>query len=120
MGKPVVHWEFWSKNPEKVSDFYAKVFDWKIQSTPEMHYTLVDTENDAGIDGGIMKPEEGDWPGNMALYIDVDDLAKYRKKIQDAGGKIIVEEMEIPNVGAFTLFADPDGRVNGLWLQQKR
>ena len=30
MGKPVVHWEFWTENPEKVSDFYSKVFDWKI------------------------------------------------------------------------------------------
>ena len=36
MGKPVVHWEFWSKDPSKVSDFYSRVFDWKIQNIPEM------------------------------------------------------------------------------------
>lgn len=116
MGKPVVHWEFWSKDPSKVSDFYSKVFDWKIQPIPGMDYHFVDTQG-GGINGGIMKPQEGPWPGNMAFYIDVDDLGSYRKRITDAGGKIIVEEQEVPGMGSFSLFADPDGRVLGIWKQ---
>lgn len=117
MGKGVVHWEMWSKDPDKVSDFYAKVFDWKIKSMPEINYHLVDTDSEHGIGGGIMKPQEGEWPSNMTFYIDVDDLATYRQKIVDAGGQIVVEEMEVPNVGSFSLFADPDGRVLGMWKQ---
>ena len=31
-----------------------------------------------------------------------------------------VENQEIPGVGAFTLFADPDGRVNGMWKQMAK
>jgi predicted enzyme related to lactoylglutathione lyase len=31
MGNPVMHWELLSKDPAKLSDFYEKVFDWKIQ-----------------------------------------------------------------------------------------
>ena len=116
MGKPVVHWEFWSKDPSKVSDFYSKVFDWKIQPIPGMDYHFVDTQG-GGINGGIMKPQEGPWPGNMAFYIDVDDLGSYRKRITEAGGKIIVEEQEVPGMGSFSLFADPDGRVLGIWKQ---
>ena len=116
MGKPVVHWEFWSKDPSKVSDFYSKVFDWKIQPIPGMDYHFVDTQG-GGINGGIMKPQEGPWPGNMAFYIDVDDLGSYRQRITDAGGKIIVEEQEVPGMGSFSLFADPDGRVLGIWKQ---
>src|SRR5262245_665800 len=111
MGKPVVHWEFWSKDPEAVSNFYAKVFDWKIQHMPELNYRLVETGGAGGINGGIMKPQEGPWPGNMSFYIDVEDLATYRQKIVEAGGKIVVEEMEVPGVGSFSLFQDPDGRV---------
>ena len=117
MGKPVVHWEFWSKDPSKVSDFYSKVFDWKIQAMPDLNYHFVDTQG-GGINGGIMKPQQdGPWPGNMAFYIDVDDLGSYRKRITDAGGKIIVEEQEVPGMGSFSLFADPDGRVLGIWKQ---
>ena len=118
MGKPVVHWELWSKNPDKVADFYAKVFDWKIQNMPEINYHLVDTGGEGGINGGIMKPM-GPQPGNMAFYINVDDLELYKSKIQEFGGKIIVEKMEVPNVGAFSLFEDPDGRVMGIWLQTR-
>ena len=115
MGKPVVHWELWSKEPEKVADFYAGVFDWKIQHFPEMDYRMVDTGVPGGVNGGIMKPRDGPWPGNMAFYIDVDDLAAYRMKIVSAGGKIIVEEQVVPGMGSFALFADPDGRVMGIW-----
>ena len=69
-----------------------------------------------GINGGIFKPDrEGPWPGNMVLYIDVDDLAAYRKKIVAAGGKIHVEEQEVPGMGTLSLFTDPEGRMMGLW-----
>ena len=117
MGRPVVHWEFWSQEPEKVSEFYESVFDWNIRHLSEMDYRLVETGGEGGINGGIMKPQAGPWPGNLAFYIDVDDLDAYAQKITDAGGKIVVDRMEVPGVGFLALFEDPDGRVLGLWKQ---
>jgi hypothetical protein len=32
MGNPIVHWELMSKDPAKVSDFYAKIFGWKVRA----------------------------------------------------------------------------------------
>jgi uncharacterized protein len=64
-----------------------------------------------------MKPQAGPWPGNMAFYIDVDDLDAYRQKIEAAGGKILVDKMAVPGVGQLSLFSDPDGRVLGMWKQ---
>ena len=116
MGNPVVHWELMSKEPEKVADFYSKIFDWKINVMPEMNYRIVDTGGEGGIGGGIVKPErEGPWPGNTLFYIAVDDLGAYRKKIVDAGGIIRVDEQIVPGMGAFSLFTDPEGRMMGLW-----
>ena len=116
MGKPVVHWELMSKDPAKVAAFYQKLFDWKIDHRPEMNYRIVDTGGAGGINGGIVKPErEGPWPGNMLFYVAVDDLAKYRKKVVAAGGKVHVEEQQVPGMGAFSLFTDPEGRMMGLW-----
>src|SRR5256886_10229762 len=98
MGRPVVHWEFMSQDPEKVSDFYAKIFGWKVRHVPQLNYRLVETGAKGemrGINGGIVKPErEGPWPGNMLFYVLVDDLAAYRRKIVDAGGVIHVEEQD--------------------------
>jgi predicted enzyme related to lactoylglutathione lyase len=116
MGRPVVHWELMSKEPEKVSAFYEKLFGWKIKHMPELNYRVVETGGSGGINGGILKPERKEpWPGNMTLYILVDDLAAYRKRIVAEGGKIQVEEQEVPGMGAFTLFTDPEGRMMGLW-----
>jgi predicted enzyme related to lactoylglutathione lyase len=113
-----VHWELWSEDPGRVSEFYETVFDWKINHLPEMDYRLVETGGESGINGGIMTPQKGPWPGNMAFYIDVDDLEAYAEKIRSAGGKIVVDKMEVPGVGQLSLFEDPDGRVLGLWKQE--
>jgi len=121
MGSPVVHWELMSKDPAKVSDFYAKIFGWKIQDMPEMNYRFVETGGAGGINGGIFKPEQkGPWPGNMVLYIDVDDLDAYRKKVVAAGGKIHIEEQEVPGMGTLSLFTDPEGRMMGLWKAKNK
>ena len=120
MGNPVVHFELMSKDPAKVSDFYARTFGWKVKHMPEINYRLVDTDAKAsampGINGGIVQPDKpGPWPGNMLFYILVDDLAAYRKKVKAAGGKIHVEEQKVPGMGKFSLFTDPEGRMMGLW-----
>ncbi len=117
MGRPVVHWELWSEDPEKVSDFYREVFDWEINHIPDMNYHMVATGGEGGINGGIMKPQKGPWPGNLAFYIDVDDLDAYSDKIRAAGGKIVVDKQEVPGVGVLSLFEDPEGRVLGMWKQ---
>jgi predicted enzyme related to lactoylglutathione lyase len=63
-----------SKDPANVSEFYAKIFGWKIQHRPELNYRVVET-----------------------------------------GGKIHVEEQEVPGMGSLSLFTDPEGRMMGLW-----
>ena len=121
MGNSVVHWEMMSKDPAQVSAFYEKIFGWKIRHIPDMNYRFVETGGKGGINGGILKPaREGPWPGNMVLYIDVDDIAAYRRRISAAGGKIHVEEQEVPGMGMFSLFTDPDGRMMAIWKKAKR
>jgi predicted enzyme related to lactoylglutathione lyase len=121
MGNPVVHWELMSREPQKVAAFYAKLFGWKVEHRPELNYRIVDTQAGSGINGGIVKPDrEEPWPGNMLFYIAVDDLAAYRRKVVEAGGKIHVEEQQVPGMGKFSLFTDPEGRLMGLWQSAMR
>ena len=124
MGNPVVHFELMSKNPEKVSDFYAKTFGWKVKNMPEISYRIVDTDAKAsgmpGINGGIVKPDKPEpWPGNTLCYILVDDLAAYRKKIKAANGKIQIEKQKVPGMGKFSLFTDPENHMMELWKAKK-
>ena len=124
MGNAVIHFELMSKEPEKVTAFYAKVFDWKVTHHPEINYRIVETGAEGemhGINGGIVKPDKpGPWPGNMLFYILVDDLAAYRRKVVAAGGKISIEEQKVAGMGKFCLFTDPEGRMMGLWKAKAR
>ena len=116
MSAPVVHFELWSQDPDKLAAFYKQVFDWKMNFLEQMNYHLIEA-GEGGIGGGIMKPQQGPWPGNMAFYISVDDIEKYKARVLEAGGKVVVERQEVPDIGTFALFADPDGRVLGIWQQ---
>jgi predicted enzyme related to lactoylglutathione lyase len=84
-----------------------------------MNYRLVETGGLGGINGGIMKPQAGPWPSKLALYIDVDDLDAFAEKIREAGGKIVVDKVDVPGVGQLSLFEDPEGRVLGMWKRLK-
>ena len=55
--------------------------------------------------------------GGHGLLRRLEDLAPHREKVVEAGGKITVEEQEIPGIGTSCLFEDPDGRVLGMWKQ---
>lgn len=119
MANPVIHFEFMSRDPEQIGAFYKKVFDWTITPQPEFSYNIVEpgVQGDMkGISGGIFKPPQPEpWPAQTTMYILVDDLAAYRKRITDAGGKILIEEMKVGEMGSLTLFTDPEGRMMGLW-----
>ena len=121
MGLPVVHFEMMSKDPAGVSDFYAKVFGWKVQHNPAVNYRIFETGTKMGIGGGILKPDrEGPWPGNQIFYVAVEDLGEMNRRIEAAGGKICVEEQEVPGMGWLSLFTDPEGRMNGLWKPMRK
>jgi len=121
MANPVVHWELMSKQPAKLAGFYEKLFGWKVQHMKDLDYRVVESGGEGGIGGGILDPKrEGAWPGNMVLYIAVDDLAKYRRKVVEGGGRIHVEEQKVPGMGKFCLFTDPEGRMMGLWKSRSK
>jgi hypothetical protein len=58
MGKPVVHWEIWSAEHKKLSEFYQKLFDWQIDFNAFPNYGLTNT-GEGGIGGGFMQRSRG-------------------------------------------------------------
>ncbi len=117
MGHPVVHWEIGAKDAKKLQDFYAGLFDWKIDANNPMNYGMVDTGGE-GINGGIF-PTEGGVPSYLTLYVQVDDLQAYLNKAESLGGKTIVPPTPIPGVGSFAMFHDPEGHLIGLLKGQQ-
>lgn len=114
MANPVVHWEIGARNGSKLNEFYSALFDWKIQVNPEMHYGMVETGGEGGINGGIssLPPEAHPY---VTIYVQVDDLVATLAKAESLGGKTILPPMPIPNTGSIAMFTDPEGHVIGLF-----
>ena len=117
MPNPIVHFEFWSHEPEKISAFYQDVFGWQIAHMPGLGYWGISTRggDGPGIDGGMFVPKDGPLPAKLSCYIQVDDIDADLAKVEETGGKTIVPKMEIEGIGWSAIFLDPDERAIGLY-----
>ena len=115
MPNPVMHFELIANQPEKLKDFYARLFGWRREEFPDIGYAYLHTDAGKGIDGGLGSPAGGLAPG-LTVYVQVDDLEKALARARELGaGKVLQEPGEVPGVGRFAVFADPEGNRIGLW-----
>jgi predicted enzyme related to lactoylglutathione lyase len=123
---PVVHFEMPAEDRKRMSEFYTKTFGWQTnQLGPEMGENILVTtievdenmipKKPGAINGGFFQKTE-DIPSQYpSVVIKVDDIKESMKKVEEAGGKVLGESMEIPNVGWFMSFIDTEGnRVSML------
>jgi uncharacterized protein len=119
MSNRVVHFEIRCDNPEKTMNFFTEVFNWRFEQFGNEPYWSAYTgdESSRGINGGILKKRN---PGqSVTNSIEVTNLQEAIRKIEKAGGKVVVPKMAIPAVGWLAYFKDPDGNVHGLYQEDK-
>jgi len=122
---PVVHFEMPYNDGRRMAKFYKSAFGWQTGMLgEEMGNYITATTTETGergpkkpgaINGGFY-PRKTDWPAQYpSIVIAVDDVRKAMKKVKAAGGNVLGEPMEIPNVGQYVSFIDPEGnRVSML------
>lgn len=106
--------ELMTTDVDAARSFYVNVFGWETEETPVEGGTyLVLKVGGKGI-GGIMKfPSSvpAGTPPHWATYVTVADVDATAKKAVKNGGRVIVPPTDIPNVGRFCTFQDPQGAV---------
>jgi len=110
MGRPVVHFEIGCRDTQKTQEFYAKLFEWKIEAAGP---AAMIAPSSPGIGGHITAL--GHEPHRYTIfYVDVEDVAACLKKAESLGGKTLVPPVTIP-MGTFAWMQDPEGNTVGLW-----
>lgn len=109
----IVHVEISAKDRKVLSKFYADVFGWEIAHLNEMNYSTF--KAGAGVGGGFNPVNEQNPAGTVTVYIETDDVTASLNEVQNHGGTMIVPEAEIPNMGKFGMFRDPQGNLIGLF-----
>jgi len=123
----VVHFEIHATDLNKMQKFYEEVFGWKIQDLgPQMgNYRMVTTGEDkpgtqwTGINGGIT-PRQGPGPSGgepvnaYVCTVEVENIDETLKKIEELGGTVATDKMDVPGVGILAYRKDPEGNIFGV------
>lgn len=112
--------EVYSSNVDASGKFYRDVLGWKLEPHdmgPMGVYTLFKQDMDKGGVGGMMSitPDMKGMPSHWCAYLASDDVDASTKKVTDLGGKVMVPPTDIPNIGRFSIVADPQGAAFALY-----
>jgi hypothetical protein len=124
MPAPVVHFEIGCKNIDAIKRFYSENFGWEYDANvPNMGMVTnlgpYGTNKTDGIGGHINSL--GHEPHQfVTFYIQVDDIGTALDKIGKSGGRTLVPKTEVPQMGHFAWFTDPEGNAIGLWTPMQR
>jgi predicted enzyme related to lactoylglutathione lyase len=122
MSARVVHFEVPFDDADRARGFYSDVFDWKIQSMPEMQYNIVTTGpvSDEGmpsepgyIGGGMMQRQAP--VSSPVITLQVDDIDATLVAVEKHGGTRLGDKMQIGEMGFAAYFNDSEGNLMGLW-----
>jgi uncharacterized protein len=112
-------YELMTTDPAAAKAFYGKVVGWGMQDMPMpgMTYTLL-TVGETPVAGLMEQPEEArkmGAPPSWLGYVLVDDVDATTDKAKGLGGSVHMPPMDIPDIGRFSVIADPQGAALGLF-----
>lgn len=119
----VVHFEIPVDDVKRAREFYSSIFEWQLQPMDDVGYTLVMTtavdektsspKEPGAINGGLMDRSER--TAHPVITIEVSSIDDSLKKIEAAGGSVVLPRSDMGGMGWFAYFNDPEGNVMGLW-----
>jgi predicted enzyme related to lactoylglutathione lyase len=117
MPNAFAHIELSTDNLKKAEKFYKTVFSWKLRPMPKFNYTMIDVGK-GRTGGGMQKKTNKEAPNAWLPYVEVSDVKKTVKSAAKAGAKVMLDYMDIGDMGAIGIFTDPSGAAIGVWQQK--
>jgi predicted enzyme related to lactoylglutathione lyase len=102
---------------DAAADFYAGVFGWTSEaagggSEETQNYTFFLLDGKRVVGYGPPGPGE---PPSWRAHVAVESADETAAKVADAGGRTLLEPMDIMDVGRIAVFTDPAGAVFCIW-----
>ncbi|MFL5873265.1 MAG: VOC family protein [Solirubrobacterales bacterium] len=102
---------------EAAEGFYRELFGWEIPELPnsaEMGGYRRAKLDGKDVAGAMPLMQEGQPPA-WSTYVSVDDADTIARAIQENGGTMIAEPMDVASYGRLAIFTDPEGAFFGIW-----
>jgi predicted enzyme related to lactoylglutathione lyase len=105
-----------SSDVDKSQAFYGGLFGWTFEgSGPEFGGYISASADGRAVAGLMARSPEMTSPDAWSTYISTDDLAATIATATAAGGQVMLEPMDVGDLGRMAYLVDPAGGVVGLW-----
>jgi uncharacterized protein len=105
-------------DPEAAVDFYSGLFGWEFEDVmpPESEGKYFMARLRGGHVAAVGSIPQGAPPMAMwNTYVWVESADETASKVQDAGGKTLMEPFDVMDAGRMAVFADPEGAAFCVW-----
>ena len=118
-GHGFFHWnELLTTDVDKAKDFFSKTVGWTFEDMPMpdggKYYVAMSEGEPVGGMMNMPAAVPSGTPPHWLSYLEVEDLEDAASKVKAAGGTVLREPFEVPEVGRIAMIADPTGAVLGL------
>jgi predicted enzyme related to lactoylglutathione lyase len=109
--------ELSSPDTDAAAAFYGDLMGWSATEPGPVEETggyRMFQQGDQRVAGLMGHMQEGQ-PTVWATYVSVADADDTAAKVKGAGGNVMVEPMDVMDIGRMAFFGDPTGAAFGIW-----
>jgi predicted enzyme related to lactoylglutathione lyase len=108
--------ELFSSDTARARAFYGELFGWTSETAgPEYGGYVNFFAHGAPVAGCMANAGQTGVPDAWSTYLAVDDARATTDRALANGGQVIVEPMEVPQLGTMAVITDAGGAVIGMW-----
>ncbi|MDQ8706282.1 VOC family protein [Streptomyces sp. LHD-70] len=100
---------------ERANGFYGGVLGWTSEGDSEKFGGYVTYRSDGQSVAGGMQVPEAEAPPSWSLYFRTPDAEATAKAVEQAGGTVVLEPMDVGDLGRMTVCTDPTGAGFSVW-----
>ncbi len=118
----ICHFEIPADDIDKLREFYAKLFDWKIEKSDlENEYWIIATKKvngEEGVSGAIEKRQNPQQ--HITCNFDVPSVEEFAANVEKLGGTVFVPKTAVPGKGYYAYCLDPEGNYFVIWEDDEK
>lgn len=108
--------DLFTSDPDRAEQFYGRLFGWTAEHTgPEFGHYINFSLNGVRIAGMMRNDGSQGMPDSWSLYLSTPDAKATTESARENGGQVLLEPMQVGDLGTMGMVADPGGAAVGLW-----